>query len=153
MQAARDWKQVMSAHRQRGFTLIEIMIVVAILAIIAAVALPSYRAYVMRSRVPVAFDMLTSYAARMEQAYQDTGRYDSAGAPGTCVPAVPTGNNFTLTCVAANAGQSYIATATGSGTMNGYTFTIDNTGVRATTAHPNGTNAGCWSMKGSVCDS
>ena len=139
----------MSAHRQRGFTLIEIMIVVAILAIIAAVALPSYRAYVMRSRVPVAFDMLTSYAARMEQTYQDTGSYGAA----TCTPTAPTGNNFTLTCVIGNSGQSYVATATGSGTMSGYAFTINNAGVRATTAHPNGTNATCWSMKGTVCDS
>ncbi len=129
------------------------MIVVAILAIISAVALPSYRAYVTRSRVPVAYDMLTSYAARMEQAYQDTGRYDSTASPGVCVPTAPVGNNFTLTCVIGNSGQSYVATATGTGTMSGYAYTINNAGTRATTAHPKGTNTGCWSMKGSVCDS
>lgn len=139
----------MHVSRPRGFTLIEIMITVAILAIISAVALPSYQAYVMRSRVPEAFDMLSSYAARMEQAYQDTGNYGAA----SCTPTPPTGKNFALTCATGNGGQTFVATATGSGTMSGYTFTINNSGTRATTAHPRGTNAGCWSMKGTTCDS
>lgn len=139
----------MHVSRPRGFTLIEIMITVAILAIISAVALPSYQAYVMRSRVPEAFDMLSSYAARMEQAYQDTGNYGAAA----CTPTPPTGKNFALTCATGNAGQTFVATATGSGTMSGYTFTINNSGTRATTAHPKGTNAACWSMKGTTCDS
>lgn len=142
----------MSAYRQRGFTLMELMITVAIVAILSAVALPSYRAYVTRSRIPVAFDALSSYAARMEQTYQDTGRYDPAAA-GNCTPTLPAANNFTLSCSIGNGGQSYVATATGAGSMSGYAYTIDNTGGRATTAHPHGTNAACWSMKGSACDS
>lgn len=143
---------MMSEHRQRGFTLIEVMITVAIVAILSAVALPSYRAYVERSRVPEAFDMLSSYAARMEQTYQDTGRYDAAAA-GVCTPTVPVGKNFTLNCAIGNGGQTYLATATGSGSMSGYAYTINNTGSRVTTAHPKGANATCWSMRGTACDS
>ena len=139
----------MSANRQRGFTLVELMITVAIVAILASIALPSYRAYVMRSRVPVALDALSSYSARMEQTYQDTGSYGAVN----CTPTLPSANNFTITCSIGGAGQTYLATATGTGTMAGYAYSITNAGVRATTAHPNGTNAACWSLKGGACDS
>lgn len=142
----------MSARHQQGFTLIEIMITVAILAIIASVALPSYQAYVSRSRIPSALDALSSYATRMEQTYQDAGRYDPSVA-GTCTPSLPSINNFSFSCSISNSGQGYIATATGTGSMAGYTYTINNVGTRATTAHPKGTNTTCWSLKGSSCDS
>lgn len=143
----------MNAHRQRGFTLIEVMVTVAIVAILASVAMPAYRSYITRSRVPTAFDALSSYASRMEQAYQDTGRYDTTANVGVCAPTLPTANNFTITCVISNGGQGYTATATGSGVMSGYGYTINNTGTRVTTAHPNGTNGTCWTMKGGTqCD-
>jgi type IV pilus assembly protein PilE len=142
----------MSAYRQRGFTLMDVMITMAIVAILSAIAVPSYRAYVIRSRIPVALDALSSYAARMEQTYQDTARYDAAATAGTCLPTLPTANYFTISCTAANAGQTYTATATGSGLMVGYTYTINNTGARATTAHPKGANATCWTLKGTACD-
>lgn len=138
----------MHVSRPRGFTLIEIMITVAILAIISAVALPSYQSYVMRSRVPEAFDMLSSYAARMEQAYQDTGNYGTAG----CTPTPPVGKNFVLTCALSNGGQAYLASASGTAQMSGYTYTVDNTGARVTVAHPKGANANCWTTKGASCD-
>ena len=60
--------------------------------------------------------------------------------------------NFTVTCATSNTAQGYTATATGSGSMAGYTYTINHQGTRSTTAHPKGALAGCWSMKGTVCD-
>jgi len=138
-----------ASRRQRGFTLLEIMIVVAVVAMLTAIALPSYRAYLARSRVPEAFDMLSSYASRMEQTYQDVGNYGTA----TCTPTLPTGTNFTVACAIANGGQTYVATATGTGTMSGYVYTLNNTGARVTTSHPNGANATCWTIRGSVCNS
>ncbi len=135
-----------------GFTLIELMITLAVLAIITAVALPSYNAYVQRSRVPVALDALSAYATRMEQRYQDTGNYGAAA----CGSAVPTPANFTVTCTltdgATSNNQVFTATATGSGQMAGYTYTINQAGNRATTAHPRGTNATCWTTRGTTCD-
>ena len=139
----------MRSHR--GFTLIELMIALAIAAILLAVALPSYRAYVQRSRTPVALDALSAYATRMEQRYQDSGNYGTTTAG--CSMSPPSGvANFTVTCAITNSGQGYTATATGAGTMYGYAYTITEAGARATTAHPNGANTTCCTTKGSVCD-
>ena len=66
---------------------------------------------------------------------------------------MPTPANFTVTCATADAGQTFVATATGSGPMAGYTYTINSAGVRQTTAHPKGLpGTSCWSTKGSTCD-
>jgi type IV pilus assembly protein PilE len=138
----------MLTQRSRGFTLIEVMVTVAIIAILAGVALPSYSAYVQRSKVPPAFDALSSLATRMEQRYQDTGSY-------ACPNPLPTPTNFTITCATTGAtNQNFNATATGTGALAGYAYTINQAGARATTAHPKGTNAACWSSKGGTqCDS
>ena len=140
---------VLSRKRLRGFTLIEVMIVVAIVAILAKVALPSYQAYVQRSKVPVALDGLSAYATRMEQRYQDVGNYGST----SCAVTVPTVANFTVTCTISGSGQGFTATATGSGPMAGYTYTINHQGTRVTTAHPKGVpSTNCWSTRGGSCD-
>lgn len=138
-------------HRTyRGFTLIELMIAVAIVAILVRVALPSYTSYIKRSKVPPGLDALAAYAVRMEQYYQDNSNYGVGGACGVTAPAGV--DNFTITCTLTSATQ-YSATATGSGTLSGYTYTVDNSGTRKTTAHPNGVPAGnCWSIKGRTCD-
>jgi len=133
----------------RGFTLIEVMVTVAIVAILASVALPSYSAYVMRSRVPVALDGLSAYHTRMEQRYQDVGNYGPAA--GACWAALPTVANFTVTCAVGATNQTYTATATGTGSMTGYAYTINHLGARST-VHPKGDVANCWSIKGATCD-
>ena len=133
----------------RGFTLIELLIAMAVVALLTAVALPSYTAYVKRSKVPVALDGLSTLATRMEQCFQDTGTYTSC-AP--CVSSIPTPANFTLACSIASDGKSYSASATGSGQVAGYSYTIDSSGNRATTAHPLGTNSSCWTTRGKTCD-
>ena len=140
----------MQRSHNQGFTLIELMVTVAILGIIAAVALPSYSSYVKRSGVPPALDGLSAYSTRMEQRYQDVGNY---GTGTTCGVAITAVSNFTITCALTGSGQGFTATANGSGKMAGYTYTINHQGARNTTAHPNGTpSTACWSMKGSVCD-
>lgn len=140
----------MHPTRERGFTLIEVMITVAIVAILSAIALPAYTAYVQRSRVPPALDALSALATRMEQRFQDSGSYANGAA---CGATMPTTENFTVTCELSNDGQGFTATATGSGPVDGYGFSIDHQGVRVTTAHPKGVpSTNCWSMKGTTCD-
>jgi type IV pilus assembly protein PilE len=68
-----------------GFTLIEVMITVAVIAIIAAVALPAYFDYVTRSRLVEARANLADMRTRMEQFFLDNRTY-----PATCVAATAT---------------------------------------------------------------
>jgi type IV pilus assembly protein PilE len=144
-------------HRQRarGFTLIELMIVVAIVAILAAVALPSYRDYVLRGQLTDARTFLSTTAARMEQFYQDNRSYANAG--GACGAAMPTTNDtphFTFACALSSANQAYTLTATGAGSTASFVFTINQQGNRATTGVPTGwaASATCWvTRKGGAC--
>ena len=134
----------------RGFTLVELMITVAVVAILAAVALPAYTDYVRRSRVPAALDALAAYFTRMEQRYQDVGHY-AGTSNSTCAVALPTVANFSVTC--STNGQAFTATATGSGPMAGYAYAINQLGTRTTLAHPRGLpGASCWSVRGGACD-
>jgi type IV pilus assembly protein PilE len=71
----------MTSNTSRGFTLIEILIVVVIVAIVTAMALPAYQDYVIRSRIMPAIQGLSERQTRMEQCYQDHQKdgYEAAG--------------------------------------------------------------------------
>jgi type IV pilus assembly protein PilE len=112
--------------------------------------MPAYTAYIQRSRVPAGLDALQSYFTRMEQRFQDSGSYANAAA---CAVALPVVQNFTVSCVISGGGTGYTATATGSGAVSGYAYTINSTGTRTTAAHPKGLPPGnCWTIKGTSCD-
>lgn len=138
----------------KGFTLIEVMITVAIVAILAAIAIPSYTEYVMRARITEATSNLADMRNKMEQFYQDFRSWAPAGpvqpcAAGTVAP-LPVSPNFTFTC--ANLGaNTYTVIATGNAgtTMNGFVFTIDQFNRRATTGVAAGwtPQAACWVVK------
>jgi type IV pilus assembly protein PilE len=146
-----------STHsRERGFTLIELMIVIAVVAILAALAYPAYNQYIFRARVVPALDALSALALRAEQRFQDVGGYGTGAngqTDGACVFAPPNAALFTITCEVTATGTRFTATATGSGVVDQVQYTIDQDGARGTPAHPRGPMNDCWSIRGATCDS
>ena len=139
----------------RGFTLIEVMIVVAIVAILAAVASPSYRDYLLRGQLVDATTLLAGTRADMERYYQDNRRYTAVGA--ATPPCVKSQGNFDLTCsVLTN--NTFTLLATGKDAAIGFRYSIDQQDVRLTLATggswptPAPPNNQCWVLKrGQVC--
>lgn len=79
---------MLDVRNNNGFTLIELMIVVAIIGIIAAIAYPSYTQYVERARRTDAQGALMGLAAAMERHRTTNGSYEGAGAPNTGAPSI-----------------------------------------------------------------
>jgi type IV pilus assembly protein PilE len=129
---------MMILNRQRGFTLIELMIVVAIVAILASIAYPSYQEQVRRTNRSEAQQFLIDLANRQEQYLMDARAYGTLAQLGMTVP--DRVNQFYTVTVAPNNGAppTYLLTATPrAGTMqaaDGDPLTLDNTGTRAPAA-------------------
>lgn len=124
----------------RGFSLIELMVVVAIIGVLASIALPAYEDYVTRAKISEATTELSQGRVRMEQFFQDNRTY--AGGP------CPTNtSSFTFAC-ATPAPELFTITATGksSAKMTGFAYTIDQANAR-TSAGPWGSSTACWITK------
>lgn len=143
--------------QSRGFTLMELLVAIVVVAILAAIAYPSYQQFTFRARVVPGIDALTALATRLEQRFQDVGGYGTGPegrVDGDCGVALASAANFTISCEASGAGTRFTATVTGTGSADGVVYTVDDMGVRRTTAHPRGLPQGnCWSIRGGTCDS
>jgi len=73
-------------HRSAGFTLIELMIVVIVIGILAAIAIPSYQQYVLRSHRAVAKADLSEYAQRAERYHSSNNSYSGYALPSKVSP-------------------------------------------------------------------
>ncbi len=130
------------AGGSHGFTLIELMVAVAVLGIMAAVAVPSYTSYMKKSRLTEAPPLLLTMSARMERTFLDTRAYN-------CPNVNTVSERFTVSCD--SKGTNFTLTATsrddvGLGDKAGdYKFTLNNLGQRATTAFPKTKGSKtCW---------
>jgi len=132
----------------KGFTLVELMITVAIISILAAVAVPQYTSYVTRGRIPDATNMLATRAVQAEQYFQDNRTYANTGTannPG-CV-SDSSGKSFNFSCSSATA-TGFVIQAVGKGTMAGFTYTINQANVKTSTVPTGWTGSStCWVIK------
>lgn len=137
---------------QAGFSLVELMVALAIAAFIAAFAVPSYRDHALRGQLPEMSSALQLGALRLEQYYQDFRSYRNGD---LCGITLPDSDRFVLRCTSPDDGQSFLLTARGSGALTDFAYTIDHLGQTRTIALPPTWGPAlrdCWILKrGATC--
>jgi type IV pilus assembly protein PilE len=139
----------------RGFTLLELMIVVAVIAILASLALYNYNRYGFRARRADGHEILLRVAAAEERYFTNFNAYTTdLTDPATATPpglgftnAVSEDGYYTVAAVLANGGASYILTATPQGGQAGDAcgaLTLSDTGVKLPAGTGPGNNGNCW---------
>lgn len=138
---------------QKGFTLLELMIVVAIIGILASIAVPGYRDYIKKGKAVEATSNLADLKIKAEQFFQDNRTYVGIN----CAPAEA--KNFAYACTASNGtgtpdatGFRYTATGVAAQGMSGFSYTINEANAK-TSQYDGGTSAtGCWvTTKAGAC--
>lgn len=145
--------------RQKAFTLVEVLVVVVIIGILTAIAVPNYTDYLTRSRITQATSGLSEKRMRMEQFFQDNHTYYQAGGGGVpaisspvCADDTTSSSYFDFSCPNPTA-TTYTLKAIGKSSMTGFTYTIDQANVKTTTAPAAwGNSNNCWiTSKGGGC--
>jgi type IV pilus assembly protein PilE len=133
-------------RNEEGFTIIELMIVVAIVGILSAIAYPSYREHVFSARRSDAHQSLLNAVNRQEQYFLDHNTYGSATAAGISGTSSEGYYNITVATTGCGSTPCYLITATATGAQAGdtdcNTLTIQSDGYKGFPA--SGSLAECW---------
>ena len=137
----------------RGFTLVELSVVLAVALVTLAVALPGYSAQVQKSRAMPALMELSVASIAMEKAFQRSHQY---GVGGKCAVSDSEVEHFSAHCSLSGDGRGYTLDAVGHGPMAGYQYRTDEKGRQQTIFLPQAGNAAnaalpCWSPDGRAC--
>lgn len=143
--------------RSAGFTLIEVMVTVAIVGVLAAIALPNYSEYITRGKLLDAHTKLADLRAQQERYFMDNRSYNFTGTTcGIDDPAInmtatynaDTGAPFTMSCVAT--ANTYTITATGrpaKGMSTSFVLTVNQANVKSSAGPTGWTSATCWFVR------
>lgn len=147
-----DNRMVNSVHsilkRALGFSLIELITVIAVVAVLTALAVPSYRGYVLRTNRMEAINALLEVAACQERIYVRFNQYDTT----LCDASATTPNGlYVLGMNTTNSNQNYTLTATAQGGQvndSCVNLSLTDQGIRGTSAsNVAATVANCWKGK------
>lgn len=134
---------------QKGFTLIELMIVVVIIGLLSAVAYPLYTDSVKRGKITEATSTLSNARIQMTQFLLDSKAFD--GSKGGVPPCTTLSNtqDFAFACVTTP--LTYVITATGQGAMSAFIYTISEGNAKTSITEWSPLSA-CWiTKKGGSC--
>lgn len=138
-----------SVIKPSGFTLVELMITVVIIAILSAIALPSYQQYIKRANIKAAQTDLISLGLVFENYYQRNLSYPASdysttnaltGAFPLWSPSKIDNFNFSSTDVGSGTGYVLTATALDTSNLKGCVLTVNNTNQKTATIACNGIN-------------
>ena len=137
----------------RGFTLVELSVVLTVALVTMAVALPGYSAQVRKSRAMPALMELSATGIRMEKAFQRNHQF---GAGGKCAVSEAEVEHFSMQCSLSGDGRGYTLDAVGHGPMAGYHYRTNEKGHQQTISLPQAGDAAtaplpCWSPDGRAC--